>query len=222
MRGMGRPTNPLLSRDAIAATALDIAAEEGPDALTMRAIAGRLGVRGPSLYNHVGSKDDLLDAMTALISKELDSSALASADWRTGIEAYARSYRRVFLRHHGILPIVARRPVQTAEALGGYDAISAALLRHGLPAAEAAEIAAAIDYLVLGSVLETYTAGFIRAPHEYRPEYPALAETLEAADAVADDASGAADGLAGLDERGFERGLRLLLDGLGARLRRQA
>ncbi|NUU23179.1 MAG: TetR/AcrR family transcriptional regulator [Streptomycetaceae bacterium] len=210
---MGRPTNPLLSRDAIAATALDLAAEEGPEALTMRAIAGRLGVRGPSLYNHISSKDDLLDAMTALISKELDNSALDCDDWRTGIATYARSYRRVFLRHHGILPIVARRPVQTAEALAGYDALARALVRFGLASDESAEVSAALDYLVLGSVLETYTAGFTRPPDGYRPDYPALADTLAAADAVAPD------GLAGLDARGFEKGLALLLDGLESRLR---
>ncbi|MDI2126018.1 TetR/AcrR family transcriptional regulator [Yinghuangia seranimata] len=211
---MGRPTNPLLSRDAIAAAALDLTAEEGADALTIRAIAARLGVRGPSLYNHVSSKDDLLDAMSALISRELDSSALESADWRAGLTAYARSYRRVFLRHHGILPVIARRPVQTAEALSGYDALARALLRLGCKPAEAAELSAALDYLVIGSVLETYTAGFSRPPNAYRTDFPALAETLGAS------ATTTPGGLPGLDERGFERGLALLLDGLELRLTR--
>ena len=40
---------------------------------------------------------------------------------------------------------------------------------------------AAIDFLVIGSALETYTAGFTRPPSEYRPAYPALADSLEAA-----------------------------------------
>jgi hypothetical protein len=142
----------------------------------------------------------------------MDHSGLDSDDWRSGLTAYARSYRQVFLRHHGILPVVARRPVQTPEALGGYDALARALVRWGLPADETAETSAALDYLVLGSVLETYTAGFIRTPDGYRPDYHALADSLEAADAAAPD------GLAGLDARGFERGLRLLLDGLALRL----
>lgn len=211
---MGRPTNPLLSRDAIAAAALELSVEEGADALTMRAIAARLGVRGPSLYNHIASKEDLLDAMTALISRELDHAVLDVLPWREGITRYARSYRRVFLRHHAVLPVIARRPVQTAEALGGYDALARLLLRLGLPAAEVAEMSAALDYLVLGSVIETYTAGFIRAPDGYRDEYPALAAALAASDGESPD------GLAGLDERGFERGLAMYLDALGFRLAR--
>jgi AcrR family transcriptional regulator len=205
---MGRPTNPLLSRDMIAATALDLAAEEGAEALTMRAIAKRMGVQGPSLYNHVSSKDDLLDAMTAIIASGVDHSPLAQEGRRAGFTEYARNYRKAFLRHHNVLPAIARRPVQTAEALRGYDRFAGALLGFGLPPAEAAEISAALDYLILGSVLMTYTAGFTRTPEEYRPDYPALAETLEAAE------------LSELDERGFEIGLTLLLDGLELRLSR--
>lgn len=71
-------------------------------------------------------------------------------------------------------------------------------------------MAAAIDYLVLGSALETFTAGFTRTPDGYRPAYPALADSLE-------DAATRPDGLASLDDRGFERGLALVLDGLAAR-----
>lgn len=210
---MGRPSNPLLSRDAIAAAALDLAVEDGADAVTMRAIAARLGVRGPSLYNHVASKDDLLDAMTAHISNELRDAVDESLPWREGVAQYARVYRKVFLRHHAILPVIARRPVQTREALDGYDALARLLLALRLPAAEVAEVSAAVDYLVLGSVLETYTAGFVRPAGGYRPDHPALADTLEAA-------GEAPGGLAGLDERGFERGLALLLDGLAGRVAR--
>ena len=31
------------------------------------------GVKGPSLYNHVASRDDLLDEMTALIAEQVDN-----------------------------------------------------------------------------------------------------------------------------------------------------
>ncbi|GAA1223054.1 hypothetical protein GCM10009665_11670 [Kitasatospora nipponensis] len=69
--------------------------------------------------------------------------------------------------------------------------------------------AAALDYLVLGSALETFTEGFARPPADYRPHYPALAEALEASAARG-------GGPGGLDERGFELALRLLLNGLAA------
>ncbi|MEW2489696.1 TetR/AcrR family transcriptional regulator C-terminal domain-containing protein [Streptomyces sp. NPDC048411] len=208
---MGRPNQPLLSRGSIARAALELLDEEGPQALKMRTLAERLGVRGASLYHHVASKDDVLDAVSELINEEIDLSPLDGPDWRQGIAAYARGYRQVYLRHPNAIAPAARRAVEAAPALRGYDALLAALIRAGCTPAHAAEAAAAIDYLVLGSALETFTAGFTRPAVEYRPDYPALADSLTGA-----AATGA--GLAELDDRGFELGLGLVLDGLAARL----
>ncbi|MFG2874818.1 TetR/AcrR family transcriptional regulator [Streptomyces sp. NPDC048337] len=208
---MGRPNQPLLSRGSIARAALELLDEEGPQALKMRTLADRLGVRGASLYHHVASKDDVLDAVSELINEEIDLSPLDGPDWREGIAAYARGYRRVYLRHPNAIAPAARRAVEAAPALRGYDALLAALIRAGCTPARAAEAAAAIDYLVLGSALETFTAGFTRPAGEYRPDYPALADSLT-------DAAATGAGLAELDDRGFELGLGLVLDGLAASL----
>ncbi|MET9962703.1 TetR/AcrR family transcriptional regulator C-terminal domain-containing protein [Streptomyces sp. NPDC006326] len=210
---MGRPNQPLLSREIIARAALELLNAEGPEALKMRTLADRLGVRGASLYHHVASKDDVLDAVTELINEEIDLAPLGHPDWREGIAAYARGYRRVYLRHPNVIAPAARRRVEAERALLGYDALLAALVRAGCTPAGAAEAAAALDYLVLGSALETFTAGFTRSPEAYRPGYPALADALTGADA-------AVGGLAALDDRGFELGLALLLDGLAARAER--
>lgn len=48
-----------LSRDAIVNAALTFLDREGWDALTINALAGQLGTKGPSLYNHVDSLDGL-------------------------------------------------------------------------------------------------------------------------------------------------------------------
>ncbi|MFF2196994.1 TetR/AcrR family transcriptional regulator [Streptomyces sp. NPDC058157] len=208
---MGRPSQPLLSRAIIARAALELLNEEGPDALKMRSLAGRLGVRGASLYHHVASKEDLLDAASELLNEEIDLGPLQDPDWRRGTAEYARGYRRVYLRHPHMIALAARRRVEADSALTGYDALLRTLVRAGCTAAEAAEAAAALDYLVLGSALETFTAGFTRAPADYRPGYPALADSLEAS-------GSGPGGLDGLDDRGFELGLRLVLDGLAARL----
>jgi AcrR family transcriptional regulator len=211
---MGRPSRALLSREAIARAALEIVDRFGADGLTMRALADRLGVKAASLYNHVTGKDELLDALSELVNEEIDLAPLragsAGTDWREGLAAYARGYRAVFLRHPNTIALLARRRVEAEGQLRGYDTLLAALARAGLAPADAAEAAAALDYLVLGSALETFTAGFTRQPDEYRPHYPALAESLEAA-------SARGGGPSGLDERGFELALRLLLDGLAAR-----
>ncbi|WP_236243499.1 TetR/AcrR family transcriptional regulator [Streptomyces sp. CC228A] len=204
---MGRPSRALLSREIIARAALELLREEGPEALRMRALADRLGVRGASLYHHVASKEDLLDAASELINEEIDLAPLDDPDWRAGIAAYARGYRRVYVRHWNVIPLVARRRVEADRALRGYDRLLAALVRAGCTPGEAAETAAALDNLVLGSALETFTAGFTRSPGAYRPDYPGLAGALDAA-------ATEPGGLAGLDDRGFERGLSALLSAL--------
>lgn len=213
---MGRPSQALLSREIIARAALELLDRKGPQALTMRTLAEHLGVRGASsLYHHVANKEDALDAASQLINEEIDLTPLEDPDWRQGIAAYARGYRQVYLRHPNAIPLVARRRVEADKALRGYDTLLAALGRAGCTPERAAEAAAAIDYLVLGSALETFTAGFARSPEGYRPQYPALADSLEAA-------SGDNAGPATLDDRGFELGLKLVLDGLAAHTGREA
>ncbi|KQV21813.1 MULTISPECIES: TetR/AcrR family transcriptional regulator C-terminal domain-containing protein [unclassified Kitasatospora] len=205
---MGRPSRALLSREIIARAALAVVDESGPDGLTMRALADRLGVKAASLYNHVAGKDELLDSLAELVNAEIDLTPLADPQWRAGIAGYARGYRAVFRRHPNTIALLARRRVEADRQLLGYEALLAALGRAGLGPADAAEAAAALDYLVLGSALETFVAGFARPAEEYRPDYPSLAEALT---------QSAARG-GGLDERGFELALGLLLDGLAARV----
>ncbi|WP_035843179.1 TetR/AcrR family transcriptional regulator C-terminal domain-containing protein [Kitasatospora azatica] len=233
---MGRPARALLSREIIARAALDVVDETGPGGLTMRALAERLGVKAASLYNHVASKDELLDALAELVNAEIDHgplrasgaagagaveaagatatagagvTATGAADWREGVAEYARGYRRVFLRHPNTIALLARRRVEAERQLLGYDALLAALRRAGLEPADAAEAAAALDYLVLGSALETFTEGFARPAAAYRPQYPHLADALTAS-------AERGGGPGGLDERGFELALGLLLKGLGS------
>ncbi|MFF5445696.1 TetR/AcrR family transcriptional regulator [Streptomyces sp. NPDC012888] len=203
---MPRPSQSVLSRPVIARAALELLEEQGVDGLKMRTIADRLGVRGASLYHHVASKDDLLDAAAELVNDEIELGPLAEPGGPAGIALYARGYRRVYLRYPHMIPLVARHRVTSPKALRGYDALLEALTAAGHTPAGAAETAAALDNLVLGSALETFTAGFDRTPAEYAPDYPHLAAGLDAS-------ARAGGGLAGLDERGFERGLRLLLAG---------
>ena len=66
---------------------------------------------------------------------------------------------------------------------------------------------AAIDFLVLGSAIETFKGGFDRPAEDYEPDYPHLASALRAA---GDD---------DIDDLGFELGLAALVAWLSARWR---
>jgi AcrR family transcriptional regulator len=199
---MPRPSKPILSRRGIAQAALALVDEEGIEALSTRRLARRLGVEGPSLYNHVASRDELLDEITAVIDEDIDVATLDATDWRTALAELARSYRRAYARHPQMIATIVRRPVRTHVALNGYDRLFKLLLDNGWDGATASAIVAAIDHLVLGSAIETFAAGFDRAPDEYAGDYPSLAAALRVADGAA------------IDGDGFELGLEALLERL--------
>ena len=60
-RGPGQRAG--LTRAAVLDTAHALLAEDGLDALTMRALARRLGVAPNALYSHVPGKTELVDAL---------------------------------------------------------------------------------------------------------------------------------------------------------------
>jgi AcrR family transcriptional regulator len=61
-----------LSRERILAAALELADEQGIEALSMRKLAQSLGYEAMSLYNHVANKDDLLDGILDLVLAEME------------------------------------------------------------------------------------------------------------------------------------------------------
>ena len=91
-------------KDDIVQAALELLEEEGADALTMRRLADRLGVKAPSLYKHLAGKDDLEAALIAVgleqvasafahgmvhleLSERFPPDADLDAAWRDGIAA---------------------------------------------------------------------------------------------------------------------------------------
>jgi AcrR family transcriptional regulator len=60
---MTTSSKPRLSRDAIVTMGISVLEQDGPDGLSARRLAARLGCEAMSLYRHVSSMDDLMDAM---------------------------------------------------------------------------------------------------------------------------------------------------------------
>src|SRR3954463_12456004 len=99
-----------LSRDRILRTAVELADEQGVEALTMRGLGRQLGFEAMSLYNHVGGKDDLLDGMLDLVLDETEPPS-AGDDWVEGVRSSAVSVHHALRRHPwaaGLLMSAAR------------------------------------------------------------------------------------------------------------------
>lgn len=88
-RGRGRPrigadTTPL-TRERIAQVALELAADRGFPALTMRSLAERLGITVRPLYNHVTGRQDVVDLVAARMMDSMPERRLDPFDWQGSI-----------------------------------------------------------------------------------------------------------------------------------------
>ncbi|MCL2514921.1 MAG: TetR/AcrR family transcriptional regulator [Microbacteriaceae bacterium] len=86
------------TRGAIVAAARDILAARGLDAVTMQAVADRVGVRAPSLYKRVQGRDGLIRLVAEAVIAELDARLAPVAerlrdDPRRALAALARELR---------------------------------------------------------------------------------------------------------------------------------
>ena len=147
MSGMGRPAQ--ISRDEVLQASLAIADSDGLDAVTMQAVARRLGVTPMALYRHVASKADLLDA---LVEGLLTEFSLPAGDLPPAerLRATGRSIREVARRHPSLFPLLLQRPAVTPESRRVRDSVCAALEEAGLGAAQARQAERLLSTVVLG------------------------------------------------------------------------
>lgn len=173
---MGRPATRLLSRELIRDAALELIDEAGLEALSMRALAQRLGVRAQSLYGHYANKDALLDAIANLITRSVDTSGFNGGDWRRGLLVWARSYWAVLAAHPHAAPVIAAGAGDRADFLAMADAVHGGLLSAGWRARQATTIAAAVKYLVIGAATTPFGSGFADDTVVYLSRYPNLVQ----------------------------------------------
>jgi AcrR family transcriptional regulator len=78
-----------LSQPAVVDAAAELADSAGVDAVTLSGLADRLGVRTPSLYNHVDGLPGLRRLLTLKALRELEATVRAAVGARTGEDAIA-------------------------------------------------------------------------------------------------------------------------------------
>ncbi|MFF9568930.1 TetR/AcrR family transcriptional regulator [Streptomyces sp. NPDC014685] len=154
---MGRPPRRLVTREGIMRTALALVDEEGPEALTTTRVAARLGVKGPSLYNYVSGRDEIVDGIHELIVGEMELVA-DDRPWPDVMDRWARSCRAAFAAHPRVVPLIASRPVHTLPVLEGYARAFAVLRAAGWPEGRLLPVVRSVEYFVIGSALDLDTS----------------------------------------------------------------
>src|ERR1700721_1470840 len=115
-RSAARPAK--LSRDGIVDGALAFLDREGWDSLTINALATQLGTKGPSLYNHVDSLEDLRRAVRIRVIDDIITMLNRVGEGRSRDDAVlvmAGAYRSYAPHHPGRYSAFTRMP------LGGDD-----------------------------------------------------------------------------------------------------
>lgn len=147
-------------RAHIIQVAAELADREGFDALNLVAIAAKLDVRVPSLYNHVTGLDDIRRGVTVLALERMAAVLREAAIGRSGddaIRAIAQAYRAFAHEHSGwYAAITASGSYRDSEAAAAGDAsvtvVVAVLAAYHLHADDALHAVRALRSMVHGFV----------------------------------------------------------------------
>ena len=154
----GRVTKEAIAREALAVVRLG-----GVEAVTMRAVAERLSVRAPSLYEHIAGKDELLEllareAFAGFAANTQEYEAIRTVEeWIAMVVEGGVQLRRFYLGHSGLATLILRSLYPTRDRMGGSRAslVAAqiqALLRIGIPETCARSVFGTMAFWTLAAV----------------------------------------------------------------------
>ena len=179
-----------LNRERVLRAAIALADQGGFESLTMRKLAKELGVEAMSLYNHVGSKDDLLDGMVDLVFAEIEPPA-TDVDWKTAMRRRAISTREVLARHRWAIGMMEGRGSHGPANLRLHDAVLGCLRAAGFSLEATVHAYSVQDAYIYGFALQErdmspetaddFAAEAQRQMHDYRAmlaDYPHLVEVV--------------------------------------------
>ncbi len=125
---MGRKVG--LDLPQITAAAVDLVEADGLEAATLSSVAARLGVKVPSLYNHVSGLAGLRRLITLAAVEQLTDAcraAMIGTERGDRLRATARAYRRFAVDHPGLYRALLPAPAPgTDDEL--YDAMAVPVL----------------------------------------------------------------------------------------------
>ncbi|MEV6339961.1 TetR/AcrR family transcriptional regulator C-terminal domain-containing protein [Nocardia vinacea] len=136
------------SVDAVVAAAIEIADADGIGALTMRAVATKLGLTPMATYTYVPGKAELVDLMLDAVYREMPRADLTGLPWRDRVTTIAAENRAMLVRHPWVAYLPTTRPPLGPGVAAKYEHELRAFDGLGL---DDLELDAAVTY-VLGFV----------------------------------------------------------------------
>lgn len=201
-----------LSTGAITEAAIRIADAEGIEAVSIRRLAAELGARPMSLYTHIESKDELLGLMGDSVTREVLVEQPLPDDWREALTAIARKLYGTLVAHPWLPVVFGRYPRFGPNSTKQAKQLARAVESLSLESPEIWLLVGTLNDFVLGHSLR---AAVLPKPGDIEeviapsdvvefPELSTLPDYLRSRASV---------------ER-FEKGLRTVLDGIEATVRR--
>jgi AcrR family transcriptional regulator len=142
-----------LSREQVLDAASLIVEADGPDALTVRGLADKLGVAVTALYWHVGDKQALFDGVAELAISRLGEVSVRGRKPEDRIISIATSLRAVLLERAALVAVVHRQGRTAALFQPARRVLVGELREAGVSAVGVAWGVQAVLDLVIGSVL---------------------------------------------------------------------
>jgi AcrR family transcriptional regulator len=116
--------------------AAEAVAVEGFEALSMRAVAARLGAVPMALYNHFATKEQLVDALLDRVLGRFEPEP-ATEDWAEDLRRFAHAHRRLLVRHPWAVAPLFTSPSPGMSAVRIGELALGVLRRGGFSSARA-------------------------------------------------------------------------------------
>jgi len=155
-----------LNRETIVRAALEILAERGLEAVSLRNVAAAVGVRAPSLYWHVPNKNALFGSMSEAIFRECLDRVEPSEDWRGWLRNLGIAVWRTQRQTRDVHQLIMQSSME-AEVLRGFTArMVGELTARGLDPAVGFEAQKSVMALVTGWTMMPNDPAFRESPPE--------------------------------------------------------
>jgi DNA-binding transcriptional regulator YhcF (GntR family) len=216
-----------LSRDRVVWAAIAIADSEGLAAVSMRAVAARLGVGVMTPYRHVGGKGELVLLMADAVFGEAGVRPREDADWRDRLAVAARSLWAQHRAHPWLAQIgPLSRPLIVPNLMAYSEGVLSALDGLGLDPTTMFNVNVLIYSHVLGLAVHLEREAHAQSVTGLSSEQwmDGQARTLERLSSAASGCPTFAKVMTSLAETGydldldalFELGLRSIIEGVAA------